>query len=149
MEDVARRAGVGIGTLYRRFPTREALLAAAYSERFLSLAADSEARSATLDPLAALRAYLEDLVVQTRVYRGLAASLGAVLQSGPPGCNATTDEGRRLLRAAQEAGQVRADVSFEDLVVVAVATSLATEQADAPPERVAHLIGLFLHGIAS
>lgn len=146
MEDVAKRAGVGIGTLYRRFPTREALLAAAYSERFLLLAAGSKERSSRLDPLSALRAYLEELVVNTCVYRGLAASLGAVLQSGTPGCDATTKEGRRLLRLAQKFGVVRHDVSFDDLVVVAVAASLAMEQPGSPKTRVSHLISLFLDG---
>lgn len=149
MDDVAKRAGVGIGTLYRRFPTRESLLAAAYSARFLSLAAASQARTPTLDPLAALRAYLHELVVQTSVYRGLAASLGTMLQSGTPGCDATSKEGRRLLRHAQKSGVVRTDVTFDDLVVVAIATSLATEQAGSPKSRIAHLIGLFLDGIGS
>ena len=149
MEDVARRAGVGIGTLYRRFPTRDALLAAAYSARFLSLAAVSQERSGQLSPLEALRAYLQELVAQTGVYRGLAASLGAILQSGTPGCDATTQEGRRLLELAQSSGAVRADVSFDDLVVVIVAASLATEQAASPASRIAHLIGLFIDGIRS
>jgi AcrR family transcriptional regulator len=149
MEDVAKRAGVGIGTLYRRFPTRDALLAAAYSERFLSLAADSRERSTTLDPLAALRAYLHELVAQTTVYRGLATSLGAMLQSGTPGCDATSQEGRRLLRHAQKAGVVRRDVTFDDLVVVAMATSLAAEQAGSAKARIGHLIGLFVDGIRS
>ncbi|MBB3825480.1 helix-turn-helix domain-containing protein [Xanthomonas arboricola] len=149
MEDVAKRAGVGIGTLYRRFPTRESLFAAVYSGRFLSLAAASHARAGTLDPLAALRAYLEELALHTSVYRGLAASLGEVLQSGTPGCDAISTEGQRLLRSAQKTGVVRRDVSFDDLVVVATATSLATEQLGSPRTRIAHLIGLFLDGIAT
>nr|MBF0685387.1 helix-turn-helix transcriptional regulator [Pseudomonas sp.] len=65
LDEVAKRAGVGIGTLYRRFPTREDLLAAAYNARFLAFAETSRAREAELDPLAALRAYLEDLVKYT------------------------------------------------------------------------------------
>jgi AcrR family transcriptional regulator len=149
MEDVAKRAGVGIGTLYRRFPTRDSLLAAAYSQRFLSLAAASHTRASALDPLAALRSYLEELVVHTSVYRGLAASLGAMLESGTPGCDATSKEGRRLLRLAQKSGVVRRDVTFDDLVVVAIATSLATEQLGSPKTRIAHLIGLFLDGIGT
>ena len=161
MEDVAKRAGVGIGTLYRRFPTRDALFAAAYSERFLSLAAASHARAETLDPLTALRRYLEELVAHTSVYRGLAASLGAMLQSGTPGCEATSKEGKRLLKQAQKTGVVRKRVTFDDLVAVAMATSLATEQASAQKTeqateqagsstaRVARLIGLFFDGIAS
>jgi AcrR family transcriptional regulator len=147
LDDVAKRAGVGIGTLYRRFPTREALLAAAYSERFCSLAAASFARDAMADPLGAVRRFLEDLVVHTNVYRGLASSLGAVLQSGTPGCEATTTEGLRLLGIAHEAGAIRRDVSFEDLVYVATATALAVEQDGSSSTRIAHLIGLFIDGI--
>lgn len=159
LEDVARRAGVGIGTLYRRFPTREALLAATYNARFLSLAAASRARDDGRDPAGALRAYLEDLVAGTTLYRGLAAAIGTVLQTGTPGCHATTEEGERLLRQAQAADAVRPDVHFEDLVCMVTAISLALEQEGdqeqegareqegASSPRVRHLTGLFLDGI--
>lgn len=95
-----------------------------------------------------MRAYLEELVTNTKIYRGLAASLGTVLQTGTPGCHATTEEGRRLLRRAQKAGAVRKDVSFEDLVFVATAISLAVEQDKSSKSRVAHLVDLFLDGIS-
>ncbi len=151
LDEVARRAKVGIGTLYRRFPTREALLAAAFSERFLTLAAASRARDEALGPLDALRTWLEELVVHSTVYRGLASSLGTVLQTGSPGCQATTEEGQRLLRQAQEAGAVRPDVRFGDLVCVAAAASLSIEQAapGAEAPRASHLVGLFLDGIGA
>jgi AcrR family transcriptional regulator len=148
LDDVAKRAGVGIGTLYRRFPTRESLLAASFSERFLTFAEVSRSRDAERDPLEALRTYLQELVAQSNVYRGLAISLGTVLESGTPGCHATSEEGRRLLQLAQEAGTIRGDVTFEDLVFVATTTSLATEQGG-DASRIAHLIGLFLDGIGS
>lgn len=147
LDDVAKRAGVGIGTLYRRFPTREDLLAATYSARFLSLAETSRAREADLGPLDALRAYLEELVQYSSLYRGFAASLGTVLQIGTPGCLATTQEGIRLLDRAQKAGAVRPDISFNDLVCVATAISLATEQESAPQAHIAHLVGVFMNGI--
>ncbi|PMR71943.1 MULTISPECIES: TetR/AcrR family transcriptional regulator [Halomonadaceae] len=148
LEDVAKRAGVGIGTLYRRFPTREALLAATYNARLLSFAEVSRARGGEMEPGCAVRAYLEELVVHTNVYRGLATSLGTVLQSGTPGCRATSEEGNRLLRRAQEAGVIRGDVTFDDLVYVVMAISLAVEQGDASKSRIAHLAGLFLDGIS-
>ncbi len=148
LEDVAKRAGVGIGTLYRRFPTREALLAAACSERFLSLAETSRARDAEVDPGSAVRLYLEELVTNTNIYRSLAASLGTVLQSGTPGCHAINEEGQRLLHRAQKAGTVRGDVIFDDLVYVATATSLAVEQDGSSKCRIAHLLDLFLNGIS-
>lgn len=148
LHDVAKRAGVGIGTLYRRFPTREALLAATFSDRCLGFAATSRARDAAADPRGAVRAYLEELVELTLVYRGLATSLGTVLQTGTPGCQATTVEGERLLRLAQQAAVIRRDVTFDDLVFVVTAASLAVEPAGATA-RIARLIGLFLDGIST
>lgn len=147
LDEVARRAGVGIGTLYRRFPTREDLLAATYSARFLDFAEKSRARSVNLDPSGALRAYLEELVQYTNVYRGFAAFLGMVLQIGTPGCLATSEEGARLLHSAQEAHAVRPDISFNDLVCVATAISLATEQDVSPQTHIARLVGIFMNGI--
>ena len=147
MNEVARHAGVGIGTLYRRFPTREDLLAAAYSARFVAFADERGARAEAGDPLSTLRAYLEELVRHTTVYRGFAASLGIVLKTGTPGCLATSRAGRALLRSAQEAGRVRADVTFEDMVCVATAISLAVEQDAAAASRIAHLADVFTQGI--
>jgi AcrR family transcriptional regulator len=147
LEDVAKRAGVGIGTLYRRFPTREDLLAATYSARFLAFAEAHQTKEAELDPLTALRTYLEELIQHTNIYRGLAASLGTVLQIGTPGCLATSEAGNQILRRGQKAGAVRADISFNDLVCVATAISLATEQDKSPEAHIAHLVDIFLNGI--
>lgn len=147
LEDVAKRAGVGIGTLYRRFASREELLAAAHCARFLALAATSRARSADLDPVEALRAYLEELVRDANWYRGLAAGLGTVLQAGTPGCVAMSEEGSRLLQRAQEVGAVRPDILFKDLVCVATAILLAIDEDAAPQARIPHLVGVFMSGI--
>lgn len=147
LEDVAKRAGVGIGTLYRRFPTREDLLAAAYSARFLTFAEATRSRGDEIDPLEALRAYLQELVRYTNMYRGVAASLGTVLQIGTPGCLATSEEGARLLDRGQKMGVIRPDIGFNDLVCVAVAISLATEQDSSPQAHIAHLVGVFMDGI--
>lgn len=149
LDDVAKRAGVGIGTLYRRFPTREELLAAAYNARFLALAENSRTREAELDPLAALRAYLEELVQYTNMYRGFAASLGMVLQIGTAGCVATSEEGVRLLENAQKAGSVRSDIGFTDIVCVATAISLASERDRSPQAHIARLVDIFMKGIGT
>jgi AcrR family transcriptional regulator len=147
LDDVARKAEVGIGTLYRRFPTREDLLAATYSARFLVLAETSRERAGDLNPLSAMRAYLEELIQQTNLYRGLAASLGTVLQIGTPGCLATSEEGMRLLSRAQRAGAVSQEVEFNDLICMATAISLATEREDPAHARIAHLVDIFINGI--
>jgi AcrR family transcriptional regulator len=148
LEEVAKRAGVGIGTLYRRFPTREALLAATSNERFLSLAQTSRARDADLAPGEAVRAYLEELARNTSIYQRLAASIGTVIQCGTPGCNAITAEGHRLLRRGQEAGAIRGDVTYEDFIYVVTAVSIAIENDGSPTSRVGHLVDLFLNGIS-
>ncbi|MBO9099164.1 MULTISPECIES: TetR/AcrR family transcriptional regulator [unclassified Rhizobium] len=148
LEEVAKRAGVGIGTLYRRFPTREALLAATSNERFLSLAETSRKRDPDLTPGDAVRAYLEDLARNTSTYQSLAVSIGTVIQCGTPGCNAITAEGRRLLQRGQEAGTIRRDVTYEDFIYVVTAISIAIENDDPSKSRIGHLVDLFLNGIS-
>ncbi|OLL30925.1 TetR family transcriptional regulator [Burkholderia sp. SRS-W-2-2016] len=149
LDDIARRAGVGIGTLYRRFPTRDALLAATSDERLLSLARASRARDDRLEPDASIRVFVKELVTHASHYRGLAALLGTVLQSDTPGCHAGLEEGRRLLQRAQKAGTVRKDVSLDDLVCIVTAISLALEQGGTARSRVGHLVDLFLGGIGN
>lgn len=147
LEEVAKRAKVGIGTLYRRFPTREALLAATSNERFMTVAEASRMRGTELAPGDALRQFLEELASNTSVYQSLAASLGTVIQHGTPGCNAITAEGQRLLRRAQEAGIFRADASFDDIICVVSAIAIAVEKEADPMIRIAHLVDLLLNGM--
>jgi AcrR family transcriptional regulator len=147
LEEVARRAKVGIGTLYRRFPTREALLAATSDERFIALAETSRLRAAALGPEDALREFLKELARNTSLYQSLAMSLGTVIQHGTPGCIAITAEGHRLLRHAQDAGTVRADAVFDDIICVVSAIAIAVEKDSAPASRITHLVDLLLNGL--
>lgn len=151
LESVAKRAGVGIGTLYPLFATRDDLLAATYSDRLLAFTHACREAAPTRDPGAALRAYVEELVVHINIYCGLAASIGMVLQSGVPGCAAVGDLGMTLLRQAQDSGAVRADMAFDDVVHIIAAISLALEQkkSGSQPARIAHLAGLFFDGVNS
>ena len=147
LDEVAKRAKVGIGTLYRRFSTREALLAATSDERFLSVADHSRGRDVDHSPGEAMRKFLEDLAINTSVYQSLAASLGTVIQHGTPGCVAITEEGRRLLQRAQDAGAAREDASFDDVICVVSAIAIAVENDETPAPRVAHLVDLLLNGM--
>lgn len=149
LEEVAKRAGVGVGTLYRRFPTREALLAATSNARFISLAEKSRARALDLGPGDAFRSYLEDLARDTGTYQSLASSLGTVIKCGTPGCNAIAEEGKRLLRVGQDAGLIRQDVTYEDIIYVVTAICIATESDGSPRSRVAHLVDLYINGIST
>ena len=147
LEDVAKRAKVGIGTLYRRFPTREALLGALCDERMLAMAANSRTRDDVMDPGASLRAFMVELATHASHYQGLAVQLGTVLKTHTAGCNAGREEGQRLLQRAQKAKAVAKDVSFNDLLCVITAISLAAEQGGPLKSRVKHLVDLFLDGI--
>jgi AcrR family transcriptional regulator len=147
LEEVAKRAKVGIGTLYRRFPTREALLAATSNERFMAVAETSRRRDIELDPGDALRRFLEELAKNTSVYQSLAASLGTVIQHGTAGCTAITAEGERLLRRAQASGVIRPDANFDDIIYVVSAIAIAVEKDSAPTTRIAHLVDLLFNGL--
>ncbi len=148
LEEVAKRAGVGIGTLYRRFATRDELLAALSDTRLLELAEASRTRDA-LGAEASVRSFVRELVGHTTHYRGLAASLGAVLKSGAAGCQASSEEAQRLLGRAQAAGVIRGDVTVGDLVCVVMAICLSVEQDVTTTSRVDHLVGVFLDGIGT
>lgn len=147
LEAIAKQADVGIGTLYRHFPTRADLLAAVSDDQLFALSAESLAREAKLGTLPALRAYLEDIVHHSTLYRGLANSLGLVLATHSPGCQACTAEGQRLLASAQTQGLARADISFDDMICMATAMALAAAETAATPDRAARLVTMFLEGV--
>ncbi|NEC30193.1 TetR/AcrR family transcriptional regulator, partial [Streptomyces sp. SID8111] len=89
LDDIAKRAGVGSGTLYRHFPTRRALLEAVYADRIDALAARAGDLAERLPPGPALRAWLDELGAGMIRIRGLRALLGPAVGSGPdggPGC---------------------------------------------------------------
>jgi AcrR family transcriptional regulator len=146
LDDVAKRAKVGIATLYRRFPSREALLAAICDETFMAIVEASN-NDQTRDPATALRFFVEAMAAATSTYRGLAASFGTVLKQTERGCAAATEEGQRLLHRAQDAGLVRADVSMDDIVCLIVAVALAAAEQRNTPARITHLVGLFFGGV--
>jgi AcrR family transcriptional regulator len=146
LEDIAERAGVGIGTLYRHFPTRQALLEAVYAEEIQSMADAASALSDT-DPWEALSTWL-------RQYVGFAATkkalTEALLEAAPDSdvllaCRtALMGAGNGLIERAQAAGVVRPDTSFTDvgrlISGVAVVPTIDAEQKE-------RLIELALDGL--
>jgi AcrR family transcriptional regulator len=117
LEDIAERAGVGIGTLYRHFPTRQALLEAVYREEVQSIA-DSAAALSELPPWEALTRWLDLYVGFAATKRALTEAL---LEVDPDSdalaaCRtAILAAGGALVERAQEAGVVRRDTSFPDI----------------------------------
>lgn len=82
LDDIAKRAGVGSGTLYRHFPTRQALLEAAYVDRIEALGARADEIAKELPPGEALAEWLYELCVGTIQVRGMKALLGSAVTDG-------------------------------------------------------------------
>ncbi|MGP4051048.1 TetR/AcrR family transcriptional regulator [Streptomyces sp. 2A115] len=118
LEDIAARAGVAIGTLYRHFPNRASLVEAATRDGLADLVAHAETL-ATDDPLEALVEWMSRAVRHFSTFRGLVGILTqSMYDEGTPShaaCAAMHSSGAGLLRAAQEAGRVRADVTPNEL----------------------------------
>lgn len=151
LRDVARRAGVGLGTLYRHFPTRDALLETLLRRGFERLTARAEALSADLPPQEALTAWLGDFVSGASAFRGLPASMLSTLtdKSSPlyASCRAMHEAGSRLLAEAQAGGHIRQDVDGTDLFALVNAVGWIAEQTEQLKGRRDHLLTLVLAGL--
>jgi AcrR family transcriptional regulator len=152
LRDVARRAGVGMGTLYRHFPSREALLEALLRQRFDGLAGRAAALAEEHPPGEALTRWLEEFVQGAGRYRGLPESIMATLRDDESPLHASCLAMRRsagaLLEGAQRAGHIRADVTGVDLFALASAVGWIAEQSPGLTERREHLLALVLDGLA-
>jgi AcrR family transcriptional regulator len=132
LEEVARRAGVGIGTLYRHFPTREALIAAVYAREIGQLAASADALLAERPAGEALEAWLNLLIDYMATKRVVAPALradpgeGSKLYASSGATILPTLE--RLTEAARAGGDIRSDIGFEDILRMMSGLSIGYEQ---------------------
>ncbi|MEZ0093746.1 TetR/AcrR family transcriptional regulator [Streptacidiphilus sp. EB129] len=118
LDDIAKRAGVGPGTLYRHFPTRQQLIDAVLEQWIQSVLADAEPLLGADDPAEALSAWLHRLVSHVSVFRGLAAALLPPLpKSKSPGWVLHSTAGE-LFERAQASGRIRPDVEVGDVLVM-------------------------------
>src|SRR5690606_32524481 len=114
LDEIARRAGVGAGTVYRHFPTKEALFEAVIRHRVEELLDDARARADADDPGEAFFGFLAELADGVAAKRDLTDALAA--QGAGVDATVSTTTGAMhealdvLLRRAQEAGDVRTDV---------------------------------------
>lgn len=120
LEAVAKRAGVGIGTLYRHFPTREALFEAVYRREVDQLSELAEQLKSTAAPVDALRRWLKANVELVATKKGMIAALALAVQTSSElyaySFDRLTKAVAGLLDRAVAAGEIRADVSAEDLL---------------------------------
>lgn len=116
LEDIARRAGVGIGTLYRNFPTRDALVEAVYIDEVAAVVRAADEASSLDDPWEAVEAWLRRFVAYVGTKRALVEGLNKespVLLS----CRTSLyDAGEPLIERAQSAGELRTDATIGDVI---------------------------------
>jgi AcrR family transcriptional regulator len=150
LDDIARAAGVGSGTLYRHFPNRVALLEAVYRDNVERLCAEGERLAATEPPAQALLDWLRGFVTVIAEKRGLAAALtdegrtSELFAQCHTMINAT---GAKLLDRAKAAGAIRDDVPLADVLKMAKAFALAGETSPEGPALAERLLVLAMDGL--
>ncbi|MBL7260020.1 TetR/AcrR family transcriptional regulator [Paractinoplanes lichenicola] len=141
MNAVAKAAGVGQGTLYRNFPTREALLAEVYKADVDVLVASAPDLLAQHDAAAAFRLWLDNVADYARVKRGVLAALeGGELAAGHHDPIAGAID--RLLAAGRDEGTLRADVGAQDVLLL-----LGFLSRPEAAERAHHVLDLIFNGL--
>ncbi len=147
LEEIARRADVGIGTLYRHFPNRQALLEALYVGEVEEICR-SAAELVDAEPWEALSRWFERFIGYIATKRALAHELLNYLDQDAPlfqTCRASLfAAGEPLLKRAQEAGVVRPDVNIAEVIQMVIGISKIPA---AEPGQTEHLVGVALDGL--
>src|SRR6202162_4104009 len=150
LEAVARRAGVGIGTLYRHFPTREALFEAVYRREVQQLSELAESLKSEADPVDALRRWLRSNVEFVATKKGMSAALALAVQSSSEltafSFDRLTKAVGALLDRAVAAGEIRAHISPEELLAALVGMCYIHDQPGWH-KSVARLLDVFVDGL--
>src|SRR5580704_11972366 len=120
LEAVAHTAGVGIGTLYRHFPTREDLFEAVYRHEVQQLADLAERSRKEIRPIEALRQWMHSIVKFVATKKGMSTALALVIAKDSDLVSYSSDRLTRaiglLLEQAIMTGEIRGDISAEDLL---------------------------------
>jgi AcrR family transcriptional regulator len=149
LDAIAREAGVGIGTLYRHFPTREALVDAAYRNELARLCDSAADLARDLPPDQALRTWMDRFADYMTTKRGMGDALRALIASGGDPFSESKDRLTAalatLLRGGAEAGTLRPDVSPDDVLVGLSGISLATDPGRR--DQAGRLLDLLIDGL--
>ena len=150
LEEIARLAGVGIGTLYRHFPTRQALLEAVYTDQVESLSARAAELLRAESPGDALADWMRALVKFSSTKRSMTTALLATLGTDSELLSSCAKQikgaAEVLLARAQQAGVVRPDADATDLIRLVHAVNIATEKAP-DPGQADRMLALILDGL--
>ncbi|MDB4957930.1 MAG: putative transcriptional regulator, TetR family [Myxococcales bacterium] len=151
LEDIAKRAGVGIGTLYRHFPTRDDLIARVLFEGNASIVSRAKELLEAPSPSDALATWLRELVTHVTTYRGLISTMANsyVTEAGTQlctTCDAIASAGAALLARAQAAGEIRGDAEVREVILTAHSAAWIAEQTK-DPSAVDRLLGILFDGL--
>ena len=151
LDDVARRAGVGPGTLYRHFPTRQALQEAAYLDGFRKLCERAHTLADSLPPDEALAAWMHDLAGYLATKRGLSAALMSTLDKSSEVFTTThtamREAGGTLIDNAVAAGKIRQDVTVGDILKLVNGIGLACESQPDREAQTSRLLTIVIAGL--
>ncbi|WP_314225256.1 TetR/AcrR family transcriptional regulator [Streptomyces zaehneri] len=150
MRDIARRADVGLATLLRHFPTREALLEALLRTSFNGLTARAGELETSSSPEDALVSWLRDCVAWTTEYQGVTALMTAAIEDTDSALHASCvtlrAAGARLLARAQASGTARTDIDGTDLFALVAGLAWLSDQPSLAP-RADHLFDVVASAI--
>jgi AcrR family transcriptional regulator len=151
LEAVARHAGVGIGTLYRHFPTREALFEAVYRHEVEQLGVLAEQLATESDTVDALRRWLHANVQLVATKKGMLTALAIAVQGKSELYAYSFDRLTRaiatLLDRAISAGEVRADITPENLLRALIGMCHMHDHEPGWQPTVLHLVDIFVDGL--
>src|SRR5580698_5108513 len=152
LDDIAKEAGVGPGTLYRHFPTREALLEAVYRSEVEKLAAAERRFAETMGPIDALRAWMLLFVDYIAAKKIIASALNALVGGPSKVYESTADQIKNAIQAlvtrAIESGDVRPDLEPFDLLRALVGVSYVASSPDWP-QSAKRLVQILIAGSRS
>jgi AcrR family transcriptional regulator len=144
LEAIAKEAGVGIGTLYRHFPTREALVEATYRNELARLCDAADELLETLPPERALREWMDRFIDYMATKRGMADALRAVVASG----GNPFEESRTRLRGAIGTLLDAAGIDIDPADVLASLSGISlTAGAPEQREQASRLLDLLMNGL--
>jgi AcrR family transcriptional regulator len=150
MDDVARRAGVGVGTVYRHFPTKEALIEALAADRFERVLVASRAALEREDPWQALTEALwagGQILSSDRSFTEIVAEATGPMPLAPELLEQMNAVFSELLRRAKESGDLRPDVVLDDIPMFMCGIGAATRKTHACPDAWRRHLSIIIDGL--
>jgi AcrR family transcriptional regulator len=150
MDDVARRAGVGVGTVYRHFPTKEALIEALMVDAFRTIADEAQCALEIEDPWEALTTVLwraAETMSADRALSEVFASIPGAMETAMPTIAGLTEAVETIMRRAQDARVLRPDAIIDDIPMLMCGIGSATKKEHRCPDAWRRHLSIVLDGL--